>query len=81
MLFVEQIESALKYIVKEQNLKKITLCVHPYIEAFITKGFFWNSLLHKWKKATGCKITIRSMASFAFTQFKFYNEADDEIIM
>ncbi len=81
VLFVEQIESTLRFVIKEQNLKKITVCVHPYIEAFITKGFFWNSLLSKWKKTTGCKITIRSMASFNFMQFKFYNEADDEIII
>ena len=81
VLFVEQIESALRFIIKEQNFKKITICVHPYIEAFITKGFLWNSLLYKWKKSTGCNITIRSMASFGFTQFKFYNEVDDEIIL
>ncbi|MHB8259126.1 MAG: Rne/Rng family ribonuclease [Bacteroidia bacterium] len=81
VLFVDQVESALRFIIKEQNLKKLTVCVHPYIEAFITKGMFWNSLLAKWKKTTGCKITIRSMASFNFMQFKFYNEVGDELIL
>ena len=64
-----------------QNIKKITLCVHPYIEAFITKGFFWKSLLHKWKKTTGGKITVRGMASYGFMEFKFFNELEDEIIV
>ncbi|MBS1645940.1 MAG: Rne/Rng family ribonuclease [Bacteroidetes bacterium] len=80
VLFVEQIETALKYVVNEQKINRLTLAVHPYIEAYITKGFFWNSLLHKWKKTTGCKITMRSMTSFGFTQFKFYNQADEEIV-
>lgn len=81
VLFVDQIESALKFIVKEQNLKKITLCVHPYIEAYITKGWWFNSLKAKWQKSTGAKIEVRPMASFNFMQYKFYNEADDEIII
>ncbi len=81
VLFVDEIEKTLRYIVKEQNIKKITLCVHPYIEAFITKGFFWKSLLHKWKKTTGGKITVRGMASYGFMEFKFFNELEDEIIV
>ena len=83
VLFVDQIESALKFIVKEQNFKKISLCVHPYIEAFINKkdGFFKPSLLKKWSKELGCKIDIRSMASFGFMEYKFYNELEDQIMI
>ena len=83
VLFVDQIESALKFIVKEQNIKKISLCVHPYIEAFINKkdGFFKPSLLKKWSKELGCKIDIRSMASFGFMEYKFYNELEDQIMI
>ncbi len=83
VLFVDTIESALRFIVKEQNAKKLTLGVHPYIEAFITKkpGVFKPNLLSKWKKDYGCKIEIRPMNSFGFTEYKFYNEMEDEIIV
>jgi ribonuclease G len=82
VLFVDQIESALRFIIKEQNLKKITLAVHPYIEAYIDKGtFFKPSLLKKWSKDLKCKITLRSMASFGFMEYKFYNEMEDQILL
>jgi ribonuclease G len=81
VLFVDQIESALKYIIKEQNINKITLCVHPYIEAYITKGFFWNSLLHKWKKSTGGKIKVRAVNSYQLMEYRFLNEVEEEIII
>ncbi len=81
VLFVDQIENTLRYIIKEQNLKTVTLHVHPYIEAFITKGFFWKSLLHKWKKTYGGKITVKPMASYGFMEYKFFNEMEDEIVI
>ncbi|MFY8186098.1 MAG: Rne/Rng family ribonuclease [Bacteroidia bacterium] len=82
VLFVEQIESTLRYIIQEQNQKKITLCIHPYIEAFITKGSFFKPSMHKkWQKSLGGKIEIRSQASYGFMEYRFLNAAEDEIIV
>jgi ribonuclease G len=83
VLFVDQIESALRFITKEQNMKNVVLGVHPYIEAYITKkpGFFKPSLLQKWKKDYAAKIDVRTMNSFAFMEYKFYNEMEDEIVV
>lgn len=83
VLFVDQIESALRFIVREQNVKKLALGVHPYIEAYMTKkpGWFKPNLIGKWQKDLGCKIDIRPMASFGFMEYKFYNELEDEIVI
>lgn len=81
VLFVDQIETNLRYIIREQNIKKITLCVHPYIEAYITKGFLWNKLVNKWQKAYGGKITVRGMASYTLMEYRFFNELEDEIVI
>ncbi len=83
VLFVDNIESALRFITKEQNIKKLALGVHPYIEAFITKkpGMFKPNLVSKWKKEYGAKIDIRPMSSFGFMEYKFYNELEDEIVI
>lgn len=40
IVLMDDIENNLNYILQEQNEKGITLCVHPYIQAFITKGIF-----------------------------------------
>jgi ribonuclease G len=83
VLFVDQIENTLRYLTKEQNQKELTLCVHPYIEAFITKkeSFFRPNMVKKWSKAMGAKIDVRSMASFSFMEFKFLNKLEDEIVV
>ncbi len=82
LLFVDQIENTLRFIIKEQNQKDITLNVHPYIEAFITKGsLFKRSKLANWNKEFKQKIKVQPMASYGFMEFKFFNKDLDEIII
>jgi len=81
LLFVDQIENTLRFIIKEQNLKKLTLNVHPYIEAFIKKGGFLRSLQWKWYFEHKQWITVRGMASYGFMEFKFQNNDLDEIVV
>jgi len=81
LLFVDQIENNLRYIIKEQNNKDITLIVHPYIEAFITKkpGWFKPSIQDKWSKSYGQKVKVQPIASLGFMEYKFQNKEGDEI--
>jgi ribonuclease G len=81
ILFVDTIENTLAYIIKEQNQKDLTLHVHPYIEAFITKGFWFNSMQAKWKKLYKQKVKVQSNDSFGIMEYKFYNAAGDEIVV
>lgn len=82
LLFVDQIENTLRFISKEQNEKILTLNVHPYIEAYITKGtLFKKSLLRKWKSTYNVKLTIQPMSSFGFMEFKFLNKDSDVIVL
>jgi ribonuclease G len=82
LLFVDQIENTLRFIVKEQNEKDLTLNVHPYIEAYITKGgWFTKSIQQKWKSSYGQKVKIQPMASLGFMEYKFLNKDGEEIII
>lgn len=82
LLFVDQIENTLRFISKEQNEKVLTLNIHPYIEAYITKGsFFKKSILKKWRSAYNVKLEVQPMASFGFMEFKFLNKDHDEIVI
>ena len=40
ILLIDDIENVLAYCIKEQNEKKLILKVHPYIHAYLTKGWF-----------------------------------------
>lgn len=82
LLFVDQIENTLRFISKEQNEKALTLNIHPYIEAFITKGsFFKKSILKKWRSAYNVKLEVQPMASIGFMEYKFLNKDGEEIII
>jgi ribonuclease G len=48
ILLIDDIETNFNYILDEQNEKNITLCVHPYIEAYIQQGFIFTSKQWKW---------------------------------
>jgi len=81
LLFVDQIENTLRFIIKEQNEKDITLNLHPYIEAFIKKGGFLRSMQWKWYFEHKQWVKLQAMASFGFMEFKFYNKNGDEIVV
>ncbi len=78
ILLMDQIENNLRYILKEQNESGVTLCVHPYLEAYITKGLF-TSLRRKWSSKYGKKIKVRPVSSYAFLEYHFLNKNEDEI--
>ncbi len=78
VLIMDQIENNLGYILKEQNESSVTLCVHPYLEAYITKGFF-TSLRRKWSSKFGKKIKVRAVSSYTFLEYHFLNKDEDEI--
>ena len=81
ILFVDQIENTLRFIIKEQNQKNITLNVHPYIEAFIKKGGFLKSKQWKWYFEYKQWVKVQSMASQGFMEHSFFNKDMDEIIL
>ena len=81
ILFVDQIENTLRFIIKEQNQKHITLNVHPYIEAYIKKGGWFRSVQWKWYREHKQWVKVQGLASQGFMEFKFFNKDGDEIIV
>lgn len=77
IVLMDDIESNLNYILNEQNEKNITLCVHPYIEAYIKKGF--PSRRMKWLFKYSKWIKVKSIASYYLTEFHFLNKKEEEI--
>lgn len=76
-LLLDDIESNLHYILSEQNEKNITLCVHPYIEAFIKKGLL--STQRKWYFKYGQWIKVKSSSAYHLTEYHFLSAKDEEI--
>jgi ribonuclease G len=72
ILLVERIENSLSDLIKQFDLKQITIRLHPFIAAYITKGLF-SSIVRKWKKDFGCTIKVVSISSYDFLEFKFFD--------
>jgi ribonuclease G len=77
ILLENDIEDTLKYLVQEQNEKHLNLGVHPYVYAYLTKGFY--SIRKKWQKKYKIKLKILSMPDFSFLDYRFFNNLMEEI--
>ena len=78
-LLIDEIESNLRYLLLDQNEKSITVQVHPYIQAYLTKGFF--SIRKKWRWKYHKKINIKEVKSFHIMQYNFLNKNGEEILL
>lgn len=77
ILFTDELENHLRFIVKEQNEKKLTLCVHPYVAAFLTKGLISTRL--KWQYKYGSKIDVKPSSSYHMLEYHFLDKNQEEI--
>ncbi len=77
ILLIDDIETNFNYILDEQNEKNITLIVHPYIEAYIKKGFISRQV--KWFMKYNQWIKVKSNPAYQITEFHFFSSKDEEI--
>jgi ribonuclease G len=77
IVLMDDIANNLNYILNEQAEKGITLCVHPYIEAFIKKGFFNQQM--KWFFKYNQWVKIKAVSSYHLTEFHFLSSKEEEI--
>ena len=79
LLVTDEIKRDLDFIMGSQRPKKLVLVTHPFIHAFLKKGWFLNSIQLKWWREYGKWITIRPDNDFAITAYRFYDENNEEI--
>ncbi|MCQ2313657.1 MAG: Rne/Rng family ribonuclease [Bacteroidales bacterium] len=78
-VFIDELESNVKYLLEDQNEGKITLQLHPFVAAYLTKGFF--SIIRRWNRHCHGKVKIQAINSFNILQFNFLNKKGDNIII
>ena len=79
LAIIDEIESNLKYLLTVQNEKKLTLVAHPYIYAYLTKGFKskrmgWFWMYKKW-------IKIIPSETYNLLEYVFLNKDGEEITL
>lgn len=78
VVLMDEIDNQLKYLIHNMNMKGISIHVHPYIAAFLTKGYF-KSKRFEWFFKYKRFIKVVPVNSFQFGEYKFFNAAGEEI--
>ncbi|MCT4601980.1 MAG: Rne/Rng family ribonuclease [Marinifilum sp.] len=77
VLLTDQIEEKLKSVA-ERGEKKLTLKVHPFVAAYINKGF-WKNLRKQWQSKLGIKLVVKEIPSYDLLFFKIFDNNNQEI--
>jgi ribonuclease G len=77
ILFTDKIEQALRFAVQKQKIKKLTLWVHPYLHAFLKKGF--PSTIFKWRWEHGFGMKVLPSDSLVFLEFKITDHNNKKV--
>jgi ribonuclease G len=78
LLLVDDIEKMLLYLVTHQH-KNLTLFVNPIVHSHLTKGWFFNSIRHKWNKKFDTNLKIRPNNNYHLIEFHFFDQNEEEI--
>ena len=77
MVFLDELKNQIKDRLVEYKLNKLKLQVHPFVEAYLNKG--WNSLRKQWSRELNCKIAVEGLTSFQLLQFSLLTDQGEEI--
>ncbi|MCB9293200.1 MAG: Rne/Rng family ribonuclease [Lewinellaceae bacterium] len=77
ILIADEIERDLNFILQSRPKSKIKLLVHPFIEAYLKKG--WPSHQMKWYMSFYKWVRIQPNTDYHLTKYRFFDENDDEI--
>jgi len=77
ILFVDEIERALSFIVERIKTRKIILNVHPFVAAYLRCGFF--PIYRKWNLKYKILIKIQAATSYHALEYHFYDREGNEI--
>ncbi|MCF8228637.1 MAG: Rne/Rng family ribonuclease [Bacteroidales bacterium] len=79
IIITDEIENNLRYLLHDQNEKKLELALHPYLEAYLKKGI--PSIRDKWYMKYKKWIKLKPMNSYHFLEYRFFNKNKEEIKM
>jgi ribonuclease G len=79
ILFAEEIEMNLNFLLGDKKEKKISLLVHPYLEAYFKKGFISKRL--KWFFKYKKWVDVRGVTAYHLLEYSFRDKDNNEIAL
>ncbi len=79
VLFADDLNSKVEYVLRDLNKKKLVLKVHPYIAAYLTKGL--KSHRNNWFFKFWRWVKVEGNSSYSYLEYHFFDENEEEIIL
>jgi ribonuclease G len=77
ILFTDELERGLSFIVDKIKTRKLILNVHPFVASFLKKGLF--PVYRKWNFKYKISLKIQAVTSYYMLEYHFYDHFDNEI--
>ncbi|MBL0910776.1 MAG: Rne/Rng family ribonuclease [Bacteroidia bacterium] len=78
LLIVDDMENEVRYLMTERKGSPITIECHPFVHAFLTKGWIF-SLANKWKRKYKGRIEVKSNMSLPLMEYRYKDKDGVEI--
>jgi ribonuclease G len=76
LILEDEIEKNLNYLIMQKH-SRLTVDVHPIMEAYLKKGFPSKRMKWSWKYKQ--KIKVRANSGYHLTEYHFFDDHDEEI--
>jgi ribonuclease G len=77
ILFTDQLERGLSFIVDKIKTRKIILNVHPFVASYLKKGLF--GVFRKWNFKYRIILKVQAVTSYQLLEYHFYDRYGNEI--
>ena len=77
LLFTDRLKDKLEYLVNDLKVRNFIMYVHPFVDAYLKKGFF--SLYRKWRREFGRNFKIIADQDLAYLQYRVIDSHKQEI--
>lgn len=79
ILFSEEVENNLAYLINDKGLKDVALWVHPYLESHFKKGLLSRQM--KWFLKYKKWIPVHGVTDYHFLEYSFKNKKKEDIVL
>jgi ribonuclease G len=77
ILFTDDIEKSLSFIVDKIKTRKLVLNVHPFVAAYLTKGLF--PLYRKLNRKYRISLKVQAVQSYSMLEYHIFDRYENEI--
>ena len=79
ILFSEEVENNLAYLINDKGLKDVAVWVHPYLESHFKKGLLSRQM--KWFLKYKKWIPVHGVTDYHFLEYSFKNKKKEDIVL